>query len=113
MAPVAEDSGEGAALNPVSESLEGLVGALDKLKQSLGYGDEFALVEQHISELQQENEELRQFAEEAIMVRCCRWQALTLLLLRWLRCWVAVLASLALHPPSRLPAGGPAAQGNE
>ena len=53
----------------VSESLEGLVGALDKLKQSLGYGDEFALVEQHVQELQQENEELRQFAEAAILVR--------------------------------------------
>ena len=43
MVPSAEDSGDAAA-NPVSESLEGLVGALDKLKQSLGYGDEFAAV---------------------------------------------------------------------
>jgi hypothetical protein len=53
----------------VSESLDGLVGALDSLKRTLGYGDEFALVEQHLGDLRKENRELRAYAEQAIRVR--------------------------------------------
>lgn len=50
----------------VSESLDGLVGALDSLKRTLGYGDEFALVEQHLGDMRKENRELRAYAEQAI-----------------------------------------------
>lgn len=54
----------------VSESLEGLVFAVYELKKSMGLGEQvdFAAVEQYIHRLRHENEEFRQFAEEAIMV---------------------------------------------
>ena len=54
----------------VSESLEGLVSAVDELKKSMGLGEQvdFAAVEQYIHRLRHENEEFRQFAEEAILV---------------------------------------------
>ncbi len=63
------DSGADAAV--VSESLEGLVSAVDELKKSLGLGKEsvdLSAVEQYVARLRQENEEFRQFAEEAILV---------------------------------------------
>lgn len=53
----------------VSESLEGLVSAVDELKRSMGLGEQavdFAGVEAFIQQMRQENEELRNFAEEAI-----------------------------------------------
>ncbi|KAL4436325.1 hypothetical protein ABPG77_009887 [Micractinium sp. CCAP 211/92] len=62
------DSGADAAV--VSESLEGLVSAVDELKKSLGLGKEsvdLSAVEQYVARLRQENEEFRQFAEEAIL----------------------------------------------
>lgn len=66
----------------VSESLEGLVSAVDELKKSMGLGEaavDFAAVEQFGQRLRQENEEFRQFAEEAILVGGCypgrgRWR---------------------------------------
>ena len=63
-------SGEPLTPHGVNESLEGLLGAFEHLKSTLGYGDELAAVEQHLLTLRSENEELRQFAEEAIRVRC-------------------------------------------
>lgn len=60
----------------VNESLEGLVSAVDELKRSMGMGNQvdFAAVEQFVQKLRQENEEFREFAEQAILVRrrCCR-----------------------------------------
>ena len=52
----------------VSESLETLVDALDKLKSTLGYDDqsEFRAIEEFMHQLQEEKEELRQCAQEAI-----------------------------------------------
>ena len=81
----------------VSESLEGLVFAVDELKKSMGLGEQvdFAAVEQYIHRLRHENEEFRQFAEEAILVgggRPARGQAAA----------SAVGGGLAL--PSSLPA---------
>ncbi|PSC71814.1 hypothetical protein C2E20_4927 [Micractinium conductrix] len=64
---VSANSDGGAA---VSESLQGLVNAVDELKQSMGMGQtpvDFAAVEQYVQRLRQENEEFRQFAEEAIL----------------------------------------------
>lgn len=63
----ARSDGTGAV---VSESLAGLVSAVDELKQSLGLGApvDFAAVEEFVHRLRQENEEFRQFAEEAILV---------------------------------------------
>ena len=59
----------------VSASLEGLVSAVDELKRSMGLGDsssaqlDFAAVEEFVQRLRLENDEFRQFAEQAIMVR--------------------------------------------
>ena len=54
----------------VSESLEGLVSAVDELKRSMGLGEQVDLseIERFIYKLRSENEEFRQFAEEAIKV---------------------------------------------
>ena len=56
----------------VSESFMGLFGAMDKLKDSMGVGAEqaaeVAQVEQHLADLQSENEKLHRYAEEAISV---------------------------------------------
>lgn len=65
----ASDGAAGAAV--VSESLEGLVSAVDELKKSLGLGEQgvdLSAVEEYVARLRQENEEFRQFAEEAILV---------------------------------------------
>lgn len=62
----ANSTGSGAVIN---ESLEGLVSAVDELKVSLGLGEhvDLSAIEQFINRLRQENEEFRQFAEEAIL----------------------------------------------
>lgn len=54
----------------VNKSLEGLVSAMDELKKSLGLGNsyDFAEVEAFVEKARQENEEFRQFAEDAIKV---------------------------------------------
>ncbi|KDD73602.1 hypothetical protein H632_c2016p0, partial [Helicosporidium sp. ATCC 50920] len=49
----------------VSASLEGLVSALDSLKQSLGY-DDYSAVERLVKDLRDENAEIRGYAESAI-----------------------------------------------
>ena len=56
----------------VSESLEGLVSAVDELKRSMGLGEavDLSAIEQFIARLRQENEEFRQYAEQAILVGC-------------------------------------------
>ncbi|KAL4420581.1 hypothetical protein ABPG75_010237 [Micractinium tetrahymenae] len=64
----ATNAAAGAAV--VSESLEGLVSAVDELKKSLGLGEQgvdLSAVEQYVARLRQENEEFQQFAEEAIV----------------------------------------------
>lgn len=55
----------------VNESLEGLVSAVDELKRSMGLGEavDLTAIEQFIARLRQENEEFRQYAEQAILVR--------------------------------------------
>lgn len=55
----------------VSESLEGLVSAVDELKRSMGLGEAVDLseIELFIQRLRTENEEFRQYAEQAILVR--------------------------------------------
>lgn len=54
----------------VNESLEGLCSAVDELKKSMGLGNQvdFAAVEEFVQRLRQENEEFRQYAEQAILV---------------------------------------------
>ena len=53
----------------VESSLHGLVDELDKLRETLGYSNQLAVIEQHLHALQAENDELRSYAEEAIKVR--------------------------------------------
>lgn len=73
---VSSASADGTAA--VSESLEGLVSAVDELKKSMGLGEQVDLsaIETFIQRLKTENEEFRQFAEEAILVRLRRWKLL-------------------------------------
>lgn len=51
----------------VSESLENLVEVLDKLKSTLGYGDDMQEIENILNQLQDEKAELHRYAEEAIL----------------------------------------------
>lgn len=55
----------------VSESLEGLVSAVDELKRSMGLGEAVDLseIELFIHRLRTENEEFQHYAEQAILVR--------------------------------------------
>lgn len=55
----------------VGDSLEGLVSAVDELKRSMGMGEavDLTAIEQFIARMRQENEEFRQYAEQAILVR--------------------------------------------
>lgn len=63
----ASDGGTAA----VGASLEGLVSAVDELKRSMGLGEQVDLseIEGFIMRLRTENEEFRQYAEQAILVR--------------------------------------------
>lgn len=58
----------------VGDSLECLVSAVDELKRSMGMGEgvDLTAIEQFIARLRQENEEFRQYAEQAILVRLGR-----------------------------------------
>lgn len=53
----------------VGDSLECLVSAVDELKRSMGMGEgvDLTAIEQFIARLRQENEEFRQYAEQAIL----------------------------------------------
>lgn len=57
----------------LSESLVGLVGAFDRLKETMGFaedGDEqMQEIQKFVEEIQSENMKLRQHAEDAIFVR--------------------------------------------
>lgn len=62
---------EEAPAAEVSESLVGLMGAFDKLKEAVGYGgenNEFNEIERFVQDIEQENAKLRQHAEDAIVV---------------------------------------------
>lgn len=61
----------------VGDSLEGLVTAVDELKRSMGMGEgvDLTAIEQFIARLRQENEEFRQYAEQAILVGAAVWAA--------------------------------------
>lgn len=101
--PVERAAPDGAAgASVVSESLEGLLSAVDELKKSMGLGEQdvdLSAVEQYVVRLRQENEEFQQFAEEAIMVGAGRSVA------RWA---VAVGA-----PPTVGPSAVPAVLGGQ
>lgn len=63
----ASDGGTAA----VGASLQGLVSAVDELKRSMGLGEQVDLseIEGFIMRLRTENDEFRQYAEQAIVVR--------------------------------------------
>lgn len=67
-----EDKGDERSEPELSESLAGLVGAFDKLKETMGYEGGDDEIERFVNNIQMENNKLRQHAEDAIMVRCFR-----------------------------------------
>lgn len=66
--PAAYSQPDTPARAGVENSLHGLVTELDKLRESLGYNSQLHAIEQHLGNLQAENDELRTYAEQAIMV---------------------------------------------
>lgn len=76
--PAAYSQPDTPARAGVENSLHGLVTELDKLRESLGYNSQLHAIEQHLGNLQAENDELRTYAEQAIKVggragRFCGW----------------------------------------
>lgn len=65
-----DGEGDGRSEPELSESLAGLVGAFDKLKETMGYEGGDDEIERFMHDIQIENNKLRQHAEDAIMVRC-------------------------------------------
>ena len=53
----------------LSESLVGLLGAFDRLQDTVGYDEEMKEVQKFVEDIQNENLRLRQHAEDAILVR--------------------------------------------
>jgi hypothetical protein len=71
--PEEEVAVDGTDAPDVSESLFGLVGALEKMKDDMGLTAEARAeleeIRQRLEEVTTENEELQRYAEDAILVR--------------------------------------------